>query len=268
MSIPQGQSDNRPACAACKHQRRKCAEDCVFAEHFPAEKTEDFKNALEVFGVKNMARILNSLGSSEEREKAVASIVWEAKLWKEDPVNGPLGAYFQRDQLPVQTRVFRPFLMDSAGLINNANERNNILGNYIIPERRMVKYEQQGPNCHNVTTSAPFDKYPPGQRLVISSNQGPPPVNYYHMGFGVQQDDPIHGPMFVHCRPNNDGRISGSILDVDFQGGCIGTTNYAAFVDRLRQSQGREDGVRDTSTNRTTLPLNQANINEGYNGHQ
>lgn len=84
---------NRHACAACKHQRKKCKPgECVLAPFFPANKPEEFQAILKVFGVKHLANMLSCL-DERDRRAAVESYVWEAKLWMEDPVNGPLGHY-------------------------------------------------------------------------------------------------------------------------------------------------------------------------------
>ncbi|KAJ0082423.1 hypothetical protein Patl1_10617 [Pistacia atlantica] len=91
-------SYNRHACAACKHQRKKCYPGlCVLAPFFPANKPEEFKAIHKLFGVKNLAKMLSCL-DERDRRVAVLSYVWEAKLWMEDPVNGPLGHYNRLNQ--------------------------------------------------------------------------------------------------------------------------------------------------------------------------
>ncbi|KAJ0637745.1 putative transcription factor AS2-LOB family [Helianthus annuus] len=83
-----------PACASCRHQRKKCTEKCVLAPFFPADKTQDFQAVHKVFGVSNVTKLVKDL-SREDAKKAVDSLVWEANCRLKDPVLGPLGE-FQR----------------------------------------------------------------------------------------------------------------------------------------------------------------------------
>ncbi|GKD51577.1 LOB domain-containing protein 2 [Tanacetum coccineum] len=83
-----------PACASCRHQRKKCTEKCVLAPFFPAEKTQDFQAVHKIFGVSNVTKLVKDL-SREDGKKAVDSLIWEANCRIKDPVNGPLGE-FQR----------------------------------------------------------------------------------------------------------------------------------------------------------------------------
>jgi hypothetical protein len=84
--------NNRRACAACRHQRKKCHEDCLFAPHFPADKAEEYKAVHCVFDMSLMAKMFMGL-NEYQREEAAKSIIWEAMLWQKDPVHGPLGQY-------------------------------------------------------------------------------------------------------------------------------------------------------------------------------
>ncbi|KAD7116823.1 hypothetical protein R6Q59_016022 [Mikania micrantha] len=83
-----------PACASCRHQRKKCTEKCVLAPFFPAEKSQDFQAVHKVFGVSNVTKLVKDL-SREDGKKAVDSLIWEANCRLKDPVLGPLGE-FQR----------------------------------------------------------------------------------------------------------------------------------------------------------------------------
>ncbi|KAL3519906.1 hypothetical protein ACH5RR_018055 [Cinchona calisaya] len=83
---------NHPACAACKHQRKKCRKDCILSKHFPAEKTAIFKTVHKVFGTSHLTKTIKGL-QLHEQEEAVKSFEWEASQWEKDPVHGPLGQY-------------------------------------------------------------------------------------------------------------------------------------------------------------------------------
>ncbi|KAB2601287.1 LOB domain-containing protein 30-like [Pyrus ussuriensis x Pyrus communis] len=82
----------RHACAACRHQRKRCEEDCAMAPYF-TNKDEDFKAVHRIFGVSNMTKLLKQLEDQNHRGAAVQSFIWEADMWNQDPVNGPLGKY-------------------------------------------------------------------------------------------------------------------------------------------------------------------------------
>ncbi|KAG8376149.1 hypothetical protein BUALT_Bualt09G0033200 [Buddleja alternifolia] len=77
------------ACAACKHQRKRCDQHCVLAKYFPAERAEDFQNVHRLFGVNNVLRILNSV-EVNERDKTAETLILEAKIRRENPVLGPI----------------------------------------------------------------------------------------------------------------------------------------------------------------------------------
>jgi hypothetical protein len=83
------QRNNRNACAACKHQRKRCDDNCVMAPYFPADKAEEFEAVHSLFGVKNVSKKLKSL-DVQHREVAVKSFIWEARAWMQDGVGGPL----------------------------------------------------------------------------------------------------------------------------------------------------------------------------------
>lgn len=89
--IIEGNSSNSASkCASCRHQRRRCPNDCIFRPYFPLRKREEFESARRVFGVSNMERMLRIL-EVQDREKAVESMIWEASCWSKDSINGPLG---------------------------------------------------------------------------------------------------------------------------------------------------------------------------------
>lgn len=82
-------ASNSP-CAACKFQRRKCTQDCVFAPYFPPDQPQKFENVHKVFGASNVAKLLNELNTSQ-REDAVNSLAYEADARLRDPVYGCVG---------------------------------------------------------------------------------------------------------------------------------------------------------------------------------
>lgn len=85
-------SNTTPACASCKHQRKKCTDKCVLAPYFPVEKTREFQAVHRVFGVSNVTKLLVHT-KEEDRRRAVESLIWEAMCRQKDPVLGPYGEY-------------------------------------------------------------------------------------------------------------------------------------------------------------------------------
>jgi len=79
-------SDN--PCGACKYLRRRCNQGCIFAPYFGNEAgSTEFKAIHKVFGAKNTFNILSHLPISD-RDKAVATIVYEAQARIKDPTYG------------------------------------------------------------------------------------------------------------------------------------------------------------------------------------
>ena len=83
-------SSNNSPCAACKIQRRKCTQECVFAPYFPPDNPQRFAYVHKVFGASNVAKLLNDL-SAAQREDAVKSLAYEAEARLRDPVYGCVG---------------------------------------------------------------------------------------------------------------------------------------------------------------------------------
>lgn len=77
------------ACAACKHQRKKCEPNCQLAPYFPSTKDEDFQNVYRLFGVNNTMKHLNSV-ADDQQAKLAETLILEAKIRKENPVHGSL----------------------------------------------------------------------------------------------------------------------------------------------------------------------------------
>ncbi|RQP02689.1 hypothetical protein POPTR_018G052700v4 [Populus trichocarpa] len=79
-----------PACAACRHQRRRCRPDCPLAPFFPHEKAKDFEAAHKLFGVHNIVNNLKKI-IPEQKPESITSMVYEANARVRDPVSGCTG---------------------------------------------------------------------------------------------------------------------------------------------------------------------------------
>ncbi|GER50011.1 LOB domain-containing protein [Striga asiatica] len=82
-------SGSGQACAACKHQRRRCNPDCILAPFFPADQSRVFQNVHRLFGVKHVQNLLKNLGPHEQ-VMAVKSIKFHAAMREKYPVYGCL----------------------------------------------------------------------------------------------------------------------------------------------------------------------------------
>lgn len=157
-------SYNRHACAACKHQRKKCHPgECVLAPFFPANKPEEFQAIQKVFGVKNLAKMLTCL-DERDRQVAVLSYVWEAKLWMEDPVNGPLGHYNRLNQELQHVKNINRLLIQQIQLQSPAHMSGIGAQDYVTSQGRQATYniinnpDVISYNCHsNVQNSYATD---------------------------------------------------------------------------------------------------------------
>ncbi|XP_026453125.1 LOB domain-containing protein 2-like [Papaver somniferum] len=83
----------RQACAACKHQRKKCSQNCILSPFFPPEKKEKFQAVHKLFGVSNISKLLKGLHTLDERKRAIDSLIWEAEARERDPIEGGFGAF-------------------------------------------------------------------------------------------------------------------------------------------------------------------------------
>ncbi|CAI9089278.1 OLC1v1023826C2 [Oldenlandia corymbosa var. corymbosa] len=81
------------ACASCKHQRKKCKEDCLMAPFFPVNLSSEFRSVHKTFGVSNVAKQLKKLENEEDRKSCTESMIWVANCFETDPVQGPFGEY-------------------------------------------------------------------------------------------------------------------------------------------------------------------------------
>lgn len=49
---------NSSRCAACKHLRRRCPSDCIFAPYFPSNNPSRFAYVHKIYGASNVGKIL------------------------------------------------------------------------------------------------------------------------------------------------------------------------------------------------------------------
>ncbi|GLJ33783.1 hypothetical protein SUGI_0679040 [Cryptomeria japonica] len=89
------------SCAACRHQRRKCSEECILAPHFPSHDPEKFAIVESVYEIDYIIKLLQGLATNE-RDGAVNSLVNEASARLKDPIQGSASAIQElKDQIVV-----------------------------------------------------------------------------------------------------------------------------------------------------------------------
>ncbi|KAJ1381102.1 Lateral organ boundary [Sesbania bispinosa] len=74
-------------CPLCRRQHRRCDGNCEFGQFFPANRSGDFENALRLFGLNNMLRIMRVV-EPEQRQAAADSILREGTAWTNNPGRG------------------------------------------------------------------------------------------------------------------------------------------------------------------------------------
>lgn len=200
-----------PACASCKHQRKRCTEDCALAPYFPAEKTQEFQAVHKVFGVSNVVKLVKDV--SEERRKETAdSLGWEALCRQNDPVSGCYGKFKRLKEELDLYKTQHPSLnqnqngQQQGGVVYNKqspvmvygiNNRANGIGGGGLANNNMVSYGHDNENLiadsiqHNfhwdyVQSLDKSKRERDASSLLLPS---PPPLPHHYSinGFNQQQ---------------------------------------------------------------------------------
>ncbi|XP_057416142.1 LOB domain-containing protein 24-like [Lotus japonicus] len=124
-----GNTRHRSSCAACKQLKRRCDAPCILAPHFPLTKTREFEAVRKVFGTNNIIKMLSDL-DPQGRIEAVKSLEWEALMWQNDPVHGPLGAFMQLQRKQQQESGLNLELKLMSQLQDSAVDRPSQEGNF------------------------------------------------------------------------------------------------------------------------------------------
>ncbi|CAI0553778.1 unnamed protein product [Linum tenue] len=156
-------SHSQQPCAACKLQRRKCTQECIFAPHFPPDQPQKFANIHKVFGASNVAKLLSELPATH-REEAVNSLAYEADARLKDPVYGCLGQIsilqHRLKQLHMDLDAAKQELVKYMTTNNNHNNsafpqnNNNMIHMVGIPAAHHQQQQQQSSSSNNNNNSA------------------------------------------------------------------------------------------------------------------
>lgn len=121
------------ACAACKHQRKKCLDTCLFRPYFTTGLAREFDRAQKVFGISNITKMAAMIPPGQQRKLFFDSIVQEAELRFQHPVTGAAGMLCslqrQNSDLKLQLEVLRKRLRMYEGLVRNGNGNGVANGN-------------------------------------------------------------------------------------------------------------------------------------------
>ncbi|CAA7019425.1 unnamed protein product [Microthlaspi erraticum] len=129
-------------CAACKHLRRRCTQNCVFAPYFPASKQDKYLAVHKVFGASHVATYINDIHPSQ-REYAMDSLAFEAQARIQDPVHG-----CSRLIHNLQCRL--KYLQDQLRIAKNELASYNIVPTQ-VPPPPTTTYQQNPYNPNYVT---------------------------------------------------------------------------------------------------------------------
>ncbi|MED6131382.1 hypothetical protein PIB30_008971 [Stylosanthes scabra] len=167
---------NNSPCAACKIQRRKCTQECVFAPYFPPDNPQRFAYVHKVFGASNVAKLLNDLNAAQ-REDAVKSLAYEAEARLRDPVYGCVGLIsllqHKLKQLQAELNHAKTELANYAVVNNNNNNNNNGSPHAPVLPLFSSQHHQQPPqlNRNNLSTQPFSVSVSPFQEVVMQHQQ-------------------------------------------------------------------------------------------------
>lgn len=151
-SMAAKKEETQQACAACKHQRKKCKkETCVLAPFFPASKTKEFEAVHKVYGVCNLQRMIQAVDTREERFILVDSLIWEANCRLRDPVHGCSADYkrLQAEKNKLQLLVHSLENKNQA-LLNLQISKNMQCFNNNVPQQKQSLLKITYDNCNYI----------------------------------------------------------------------------------------------------------------------
>ncbi|KAF5729140.1 hypothetical protein HS088_TW21G01298 [Tripterygium wilfordii] len=222
MTKRNNEESNPHACAACKHQRKRCTKYCVLRPYLPMEKNAKFQAAHGVFGVSNMSKMLKRFDDSQSRDIIIKSIFWEADAWEEDPIRGPLGRFEELEKkyqnLLREKEWYRNTLYNVQQISNQGSNLGTIGVNHGSTNDVRVAANGFGPSMHAENAGFYDNPYYYGQHgynnqtgsqrpqgnFVARGHVNGPPANFGYGDYGqgnfdgttMQRVTQIHDPNF------------------------------------------------------------------------
>ncbi|MQM11238.1 hypothetical protein Taro_044145 [Colocasia esculenta] len=182
------------ACAACKHQRKRCGPSCLLAPFFPPEKAREFQWVHRVFGVSNVAKRLRQL-VGEDRARAAGAMVWEARCWiEEDPVEGARGRWLraQREAECLRRQAQQCMLCSGRGMA--AANAEMMVVNRPPPSYEHGRLPMAMADLHNYPQYAQLQGGHANVGMVpLPLPRVPPESTFDGFGDQLQQYNPFHG---------------------------------------------------------------------------
>ncbi|KAL2336734.1 hypothetical protein Fmac_011180 [Flemingia macrophylla] len=88
-----------PPCGACKYQKKKCHNNCIFAPYFGSNLhgLANFAMVHKVFGTSNVSKMLLDV-EENQRQQLMDSILFEAQERTNDPIYGCVSKIFGLQQ--------------------------------------------------------------------------------------------------------------------------------------------------------------------------
>ncbi|OWM69783.1 hypothetical protein CDL15_Pgr025632 [Punica granatum] len=142
------------ACGLCHHQRKRCPQDCPFRPYFPVDQPELYRNAIRLFGVANLKKLMAKV-QPEQYEDTMTSIIYEVNRHAEDSVYGCYGALIK-----LQQQVAR------------AEQELKAINSWIASFRRLSEQpDDHDHRCHPLSLPSNFwVEYTHGHDTVIQSD--------------------------------------------------------------------------------------------------
>ncbi|XP_002525150.2 protein LATERAL ORGAN BOUNDARIES [Ricinus communis] len=181
------------ACASCKHQRKKCGEDCILHPYFPAEKSQEFQAVHRVFGVSNVMKLIRSVGV-EDRQRLAESLIWEASCRQKDPVLGPFGEYTKvSDELKLYKTHMLTQTHQHHQLVTVANHQNQLLMPPTPPQQSMMYKPPIGWHGANGMKSAGIGRGGGGGYAYSHDNGNIDPASCTYTNFSYNNNNNVQG---------------------------------------------------------------------------
>lgn len=129
---------SRPACAACRFQRRRCSPDCPLAPFFPANQPKLFQSVHSLYGVGHILKILSKLPDDVQKEEAMKSIQYESNIRQLHRVHGCYGVIIHLQQKVAESvqelRHVRGVLDAYKRSMNSGQSSHNVVGDEQVVE--------------------------------------------------------------------------------------------------------------------------------------
>nr|KYP40943.1 LOB domain-containing protein 20 [Cajanus cajan] len=128
-----------PPCGACKYQKKKCRNDCIFAPYFGSNQGyAQFEKVHKVFGTSNVSKMLLDV-EVNHRHDVIGSILFEAQARLDDPIYGCVSTV-----IALQQQV--EALQGELAMVKNQLKNTSIL--YEGLQRNTYQQQQLQPNIN------------------------------------------------------------------------------------------------------------------------